>query len=89
MFIYDKLCQLHPLFIIVLVGCIITYIAIMHEISTEPFRDSIKYGACCIVGTISILSVLYALINIDDIDIVQNIIILAYIVLSTITNILK
>ncbi len=89
MFIYDKLCQLHPLFIIVLIGCIITYITILYEISTEPFRDSIKYNACCIVSTIFIFSVLYALINIDDIDTFQGIIILTYIVLSTITNILK
>lgn len=89
MFIYDKLCQLHPLFVIVLVGCIITYIAILRKISTEPFRVSIKYNACCIVTTIFILSVLYALINIDDIDKFQNIIILTYIVLSTIMGILK
>lgn len=89
MFIYDKLCQLHPLFVIVFVGCIITYIAILHKISTEPFRVSIKYNACCIVTTIFILSVLYALINIDDIDKFQNIIILTYIVLSTIMGILK
>ena len=89
MFIYDKLCQLHPLFVIVLVGCIITYIAILHKISTEPLGISIKYNACCIVATIFILSVLYALINIDDIDKFQNIIILTYIVLSTIMGILK
>lgn len=89
MFIYDKLCQLHPLFIIVLVGCILTYIAILHEISTEHFEISIKYSACCIVATISILSVLYALINIDDTDKFQSIIILTYIVLSTIMNILE
>lgn len=89
MFIYDKLCQLHPLFIIVLVGCIITYITILCKISTEPFRDSIKYNACCIVATISIFSVLYALININDIDKFQNIIILTYIVLRTIMDILK
>lgn len=89
MFIYDKLCQLHPLFIIVLAGCIITYIAILHKISTEPFRVSIKYNACCIAATISILSVLYALININDIDKFQNIIILTYIVLRTIMDILK
>lgn len=89
MFIYDKLCQLHPLFIIVLVGCIITYIAILHKISTEPFRVSIKYNACCIVATISILSVLYTLINIDDIDLFQNIIIPTYILLRIIMDILK
>lgn len=89
MFIYDNLCRLHPLYIIVLVGCILTYITILHKISTEPFRDSIKYNACCIVATIFIVSVLYTLINIDDIDMFQNIIILTYIVLSTITNILK
>lgn len=88
MFIYDKLCQLHPLFIIVLAGCIITYIAILHKISTEPFRVSIKYNACCIAATISILSVLYALININ-VDKFQNIIILTYIVLRTIMDILK
>lgn len=89
MFIYDKLCQLHPLFIIVLVGCIITYIAILHKIFAEPFRDSIKYNACCIVATISIFSVLYTLINIDDIDLFQNIIIPTYILLRIIMDILK
>ena len=89
MFIYDKLCQLHPLFIIVLIGCIFTYVTILYEISTEPFRDSIIYNACCIVATIFIFSVLYALINIDDIDMFQDIIILTYIALSTIMNILK
>ncbi len=89
MFIYDKLCQLHPLFIIVLVGCIITYIAILHKIFAEPFRVSIKYNACCIVATISILSVLYTLINIDDIDLFQNIIIPTYILLRIIMDILK
>ncbi len=89
MFIYDKLCQLHPLCIIALVGCIITYIAILYEISTEPFRVSIKYNACCIVATIFIFSALYTLINIDDIDMFQNIIILTYIVLRTIMDILK
>ena len=89
MFIYDKLCQLHPLFIIVLVGCIITYIAILYKIFTEPFIYSIKYNTCCVVATIFIFSVLYSLININDIDKFQNIIILTYIVLSTIMNILK
>jgi hypothetical protein len=89
MFIYDKLCQLHPLFIIVLVGCIITYIAILHKISTEPFRVSIKYSTCCIVATISMFSVLYALINTDDIDLFQNIIIPTYILLRIIMDILK
>lgn len=74
---------------IIVVGCITRYITILHKISTEPFRDSIKYNACCIVAAISIVSVLYALINIDDTDMLQNIIILTYIVLSTITNILK
>ena len=88
MFIYDKLCQLHPLFIIVLVGCIITYITILCKV-TEPFKDSIKYNACYVVATIFIVSIVYALINIDDIDMFQNIIILTYIVLSTIMNILK
>ncbi len=86
MFIYDKLCQLHPLFIIVLIGCIITYVAMIYKIFTEPFIYSIKYNTCCVVATIFIFSVLYALINIDKF---QNIIILTYIVLSTIMNILK
>lgn len=90
MFIYDKLCQLHPLFIIVLIACVLWYFGIMYRIiHNYVFTDSLRCIISIVCSTITILALIVSFVKTNDLERFEGSIVMTYMTLTIISNILK
>lgn len=89
MTIFDKLQQLHPLIIIVLIACVLWYFVIIYKVSRYSFMDSLRCIISIICSTIIMLALVISFIKTNDLERFESLVIMTYMSLTVILNILN
>lgn len=90
MTIFDKLQQLHPLVIIVLIACVLWYIGIMCKIIYKyNFTDSLRCIVSTICSTIIMLALIITFVKTNDLERFEGLVIMTYMTLTIISNTLN